>query len=193
MRNKLSLIALLGGMALGGTAWADATPAMLANACAGCHGTNGASVGPTSPIISGMASEYFVNAMAAYKKDEWPSTIMGRIAKGYTDEQIKAMAAFFSKQPFTRAVQKNDAAKAKVGAKLHGELCEKCHEKGGSAGEDAGVLSGQWMPYLDHAMEDYASGKRPMTKKMKKQVDQLLQDHKQSGVDALVNYYGGAK
>ncbi|MBF0092922.1 MAG: c-type cytochrome [Alphaproteobacteria bacterium] len=172
---------------------AEPTPAMLANACAGCHGTNGLSVGPTSPIISGMASEYFVAAMAAYKKGEWPSTIMGRIAKGYSDEQIKAMGDFFAKQPFVRAAQKNDAAKAKTGAKLHEEYCEKCHEKGGSAGEDAGVLAGQWMPYLEHAMEDYTSGKRPMTKKMQKQVDQLVQDHKHAGVEALVNFYGSAK
>lgn len=193
MKNKLSLIALVGGMVLGGAAWADATPSMLANACAGCHGTNGASVGPSSPSIAGVASEYFVNAMSAYKKDEWSSTIMGRIARGYSDEQIKAMGEYFAKQPFSRAAQKNDAAKAKVGAKLHEEYCEKCHEKGGSAGEDAGVLAGQWMPYLDHAMEDYAGGKRPMTKKMKKQVDLLLQDHKQAGVEALVNFYGGAK
>jgi len=36
--------------------------------------------------------------MAAYKSGERPATIMHQIAKGYTDAQIEAMAAFFAAQ-----------------------------------------------------------------------------------------------
>lgn len=194
MRMKASLIMLLGGLVLSGNAWAaDASPTMLANACAGCHGTNGGSVGPSSPTIAGMSTEYFVMAMTAYKKGEWPSTIMTRIAKGYSDSEIKAMGDHFAKQKFVVASQKPDAAKAKVGAKLHGEFCEKCHEDGGAKGDDAGVLAGQWMPYLAQAFEDYESGKRPMSPKMKKKMDEAVATHKKEGMEALVHFYGSAK
>jgi cytochrome subunit of sulfide dehydrogenase len=36
--------------------------------------------------------------MAAYKAGAVPATIMHQIAKGYTDAQIEAMAAFFAAQ-----------------------------------------------------------------------------------------------
>ncbi|MEO5373625.1 MAG: cytochrome c4 [Alphaproteobacteria bacterium] len=198
MRNKTSIMVLLGGLVLGGNAWAQgapaATPAMLANACAGCHGTNGVSVGPSSPTIAGISTEYFVTVMTAYKKAEWPSTIMTRIAKGYSDDEIKAMAEFFAKQKYVAAPnQKADAAKAKAGEKLHKEFCDKCHEKGGASSDDGGILAGQWMPYLTFALEDYESGKRPQPPKMKKEFDVVVQNHKKEGLEALVHFYGSAK
>jgi sulfide dehydrogenase cytochrome subunit len=173
-----------------------ATPSasMLANTCAGCHGTNGSSVGPASPTIAGISTEYFIETMAAYKKAERPSTIMSRIAKGYTEEEIKLMADFFSKQPFVRQPQKHDAAKAGTGKKIHKKYCEKCHEDGGTSSEDdAGILAGQWEPYLRFSMEDFTSGNREMEKKMKKKLEELQADHGDAGVDALMHYYSSFK
>ena len=57
------------------------------------------------------------------------------------------------------------------------------------AEDDAGILAGQWMPYLRHSFEEYSSGQRPMPKKMKPKFDELTKDD----VDALVNYYGSFK
>ena len=62
---------------------------MLADTCAGCHGTDGASAGPASPIIAGMNAECFVDMMEGFRDDSIYSTIMGRIAKGYTDDEIE--------------------------------------------------------------------------------------------------------
>ncbi|MDH5444994.1 MAG: cytochrome c4 [Gammaproteobacteria bacterium] len=169
-----------------------ATPsaAMLANTCAGCHGTNGSSVGPASPTIAGISKDYFIETMQAYKSGERPSTIMTRIAKGYTDEEIKLMAGFFSKQPFVRQSQGFDKNKATTGKKLHKKYCEKCHEKGGrSAEDDAGILAGQWEPYLRFTMEDFNNGSRSMEKKMKKKMQALNKSHGKKGVDALMHYY----
>ncbi len=169
-----------------------ATPsaAMLANTCAGCHGTNGSSVGPASPTIAGISRDYFIETMEAYQKGERPSTIMARIAKGYTNEEIKLMADFFSKQKFIRMTQKYDAQKADTGKKLHKKYCEKCHEKGGrSPKDDAGILAGQWEPYLRFSMLDFTSGDRSMEKKMKKKMEELNKTHGDKGVDALIHYY----
>lgn len=167
---------------------------MLANTCTGCHGTNGSSVGPASPTIAGLSKDYFIESMEAYQKDERPSTIMSRIAKGYTEAEIELMANHFSKQPFIHQAQKHDAKKAKLGKKLHKKYCEKCHEDGGiSSEDDTGILAGQWEPYLRFSMQDYTSGNREMEKKKKERLKKLQKEHGDTGIDALMNYYASRK
>ena len=178
---------------------ADANPGtpsatMLANTCAGCHGTNGSSVGPASPTIAGISPDYFIETMEAYQSGERPSTIMGRIAKGYSEKEIELMADHFSKQPFIRQPQSYDAKAAKLGKRLHKKYCEKCHEDGGRSSEDdAGILAGQWQAYLRFNLQDFTSGKRPMEKKMKKRMDKLDKAHGQAGIDALVHFYASQR
>jgi cytochrome subunit of sulfide dehydrogenase len=69
----------------------------LAAACAGCHGSNGASV-QGMPYLAGQSRAYIVERMHEYRTGKRPSTVMHQIARGYTDEQIEAMAAYFSAQ-----------------------------------------------------------------------------------------------
>ena len=150
------------------------TATMLADTCAGCHGTDGASTGPATPSIAGMSEEYMVESMQAFKSGERPSTVMGRIAKGYSEEEFKLMGGYFAKQPIAKTNQKTDPAQVAAGEKLFGANCEKCHDKKGAlADDDSGILAGQWLPYLQYSMEDFQSGSREMAKKMKKKVDKL--------------------
>lgn len=74
-----------------------ATPSgqMLANTCAGCHGNKGESKG-AAPSINGLSAEQLVQAMQEYRSDKRPGTIMNRVAKGYSDEELKAMADYFA-------------------------------------------------------------------------------------------------
>lgn len=189
--KTISSVLLVGGLALGTSAFAEtASPSLLASTCAGCHGTNGSSVGPASPTIAGITPEYFVDTMTSYKNEERYSTIMGRIAKGYTDEEIKVMADYFAAQPFLRQAQEHDAEMAKTGKKLHKKYCEKCHEDGGVLADEGGILAGQWMPYLRHAMADFQSGAREMPKKMKRKVEDLQAKEGETGLEALTNFYG---
>jgi len=92
----------------------------------------------------------------------------------------------YAGKPFVRAKQKFDPALAAKGKPIHDDLCEKCHEEGGSlASADAGILAGQWTPYMRHAFKTFSSGERPMTKKMKKKYEKL----KDEDIEALINYY----
>ena len=61
---------------------------MLANNCQGCHGTDGASVGPASPTIAGLSKDYFVEVMEGFASGDVKATIMDRIAKGYNKKEI---------------------------------------------------------------------------------------------------------
>jgi sulfide dehydrogenase cytochrome subunit len=167
-----------------------ASGAMLAATCNGCHGPDGASAGPAIPTISGISPDYFTEVMKGFASGEVPSTIMGRIAKGYSEDEVKRLAEFYSKKPWKPAKQTFDAAMAKEGAKLHEKYCEKCHEDGGKkAEEDAAILAGQWKPYLQFTMADFLSGKREMTKKMKKRVEKLIKAKGEKGLHAILEFY----
>jgi len=167
-----------------------ASAGMLADTCFGCHGTDGRSNGPAIPTIAGLSNDYFVETMAGYASGEIPSTIMGRIAKGYSEEEIAAMATFFSAKEFASATQKFDASLVKLGQKIHKKSCEKCHSEGGTeADDDAGRLGGQWSPYVRWTLEDFASGARKAPKKMAKKLKKAIKKHGDKGIHALVQFY----
>ena len=69
----------------------------LAAACANCHGTNGVSA-QGMPNLAGLQRTYLVQQMQDFKTGKRPATIMHQLAKGYTDEHIDALAAYFSAQ-----------------------------------------------------------------------------------------------
>lgn len=166
-----------------------ASAAMLGSHCTGCHGTNGVSAGPASPTIAGISEEFFVETMMAFKAGKRHSTVMGRLAKGYTDDEIKTMAKYFAGKKYQGRAQKADPAKVAKGKNLHKKNCEKCHEEGGRVSEDGGILSGQWMTYLTYQMEDFTSGKTKMPEKMEKKVKTL----NAADIDAIIHYYGSQK
>ncbi len=168
-----------------------ASTTMLANACAGCHGENGASTGPGIPSIGGLSKDYFVESMKNYKSGATPNTIMTRIAKGYEDSEFEQMGDHFSKQKFVAATgQTVDAAAAGKGKKLHKKYCEKCHEEGGAIDADGtGVLKGQWKPYLSAQIAAFMAGDREMGKKMAKKLKKLHKAEGDDGLKAVIEYY----
>ena len=171
-----------------------ASASMLANTCAGCHGTNGVSQGPAAPTIAGLSKDYFIEVMQGFASGEIQSTVMGRMAQGYTEEEIEQIADFYVAKPFVKAVQAFDAGMVDKGAKLHDKYCEKCHAEGGqSAEDDAGVLAGQWTPYTTYQLADFQAGHREAPKKMKKQLEKMLEKEGSAGIDALLNYYASQK
>jgi sulfide dehydrogenase cytochrome subunit len=174
--KKKALVALIGSVFMAGTAQvlADPSASMLANTCASCHGTEGKSVGPASPNLAGMSETYFIDSMTAFKEDRRPGTIMNRIAKGYTESQIEAMAGYFADKPVFKAKVPHDVAMAKAGAKVYDKACSKCHDdKGALPDDDAGILAGQWLPWLQYSMVDFQSGAREMPKKMASELKKL--------------------
>ena len=164
---------------------------MLTNACAACHGTNGSSQGPATPSIAGISLDYFIDSMTAFKEDERPATVMNRIAKGYTEEQVILMAGFFSRQKMQITPQQHDPAMVKAGKDLHDTHCEKCHAKGGTvADDDSGILFGQKTPYLRYTISDILNEERQISRKMFKRLRNIHDKTGQQGIEQLLNYYG---
>lgn len=77
------------------------TPAdivVLAGPCANCHGPDGRSPGQIVSL-AGRPQAVLLQQLQAFKSDNPPpgTTVMNRLAKGYSDEQIAALAGYFSK------------------------------------------------------------------------------------------------
>jgi cytochrome c553 len=69
-----------------------------AAACANCHGTNGQAQPGMEPL-AGKDKTDIAQKMLDFKAGRKPATLMHQIAKGYSDEQIQEIAAYFAAQP----------------------------------------------------------------------------------------------
>jgi len=193
--HKTFKSALMAGVVImtasAGAVAGGASAEMLSDTCFGCHGTDGRSNGPAIPTIAGLSNDYLVEAMNGYASGDIPSTVMGRIAKGYSEEDIARMAKYFSAQEFASATQNFDAKLVRTGKKLHKKYCEKCHSEGGTeASDDAGRLGGQWTSYVRWTIEDFTSGARKASKKMARKLKKVMKQKGDKGIDALVQFYG---
>lgn len=68
---------------------------MLSASCAGCHGPDGRSPGAI-PSISGKDAEFIRTALEEFRSGKRASTVMGRHAKGYTDEELALIADYLA-------------------------------------------------------------------------------------------------
>jgi cytochrome c553 len=73
-------------------------PPAGASSCSGCHAAS-AKVETPVPRIRGRQPAEIVTAMLAFRSGERPSTVMGRIAKGFSDDEIRAIAVWLAAQP----------------------------------------------------------------------------------------------
>ncbi len=71
--------------------------AMLSASCEGCHGTYGRSPGAIPPI-AGKSADYLRETMESFRSGDREGTVMGRHVRGYTEEEIRLIAEYFSQQ-----------------------------------------------------------------------------------------------
>lgn len=172
----------------------------LMNDCNDCHGDNGVSQWSDVPTIAGIDTYSTADALYTFRDEERPcadskyrqgdtsraSTTMCAVTADLSDDDIDALGDAYSELAFVPAVQDFDAALAESGAAIHKKQCDKCHSEGGSNVEDeASILAGQWMTYLENSLTDYLSGDRTQDKKMKEKLDALSADD----VKALLHFY----
>jgi len=97
---KLNTLVLVGALvALSGGAQAQAVDPLQvrswAAACASCHGTQGvAQAGNES--LAGANKDDMLKKLLDFKTGKKPATIMHQLSRGYSDEQLAALASYFS-------------------------------------------------------------------------------------------------
>lgn len=70
--------------------------AAMAQTCAGCHGTDGRLHAAAFMPLAGMPKAQFVQAMRDFRDGKRPSTLMGHVAQGFSNDEIDAMASYFA-------------------------------------------------------------------------------------------------
>src|SRR5262245_31565020 len=83
--------------ALASVVFAAGEPPAGAVACSGCHAVS-ARVATPVPRIIGLDRAVIVKAMQEFRSGQRAATVMDRIAKGFTDDEIQAIAAWYAAQ-----------------------------------------------------------------------------------------------
>ena len=89
--------AAIGFVSIAAAVVASAEPPAGAAACSGCHPTSTRVTSPV-PRLAGRDSAAIVKAMQDFRSGVRTGTVMDRIAKGFTDEEIQAIAAWYATQ-----------------------------------------------------------------------------------------------
>ena len=94
---RRALAAAIGVASIAAAVVASAEPPAGAAACSGCHLASPRVASPV-PRIAGIDRAAIVRAMQDFRSGQRAATVMDRIAKGFTDDEIQAIAAWFATQ-----------------------------------------------------------------------------------------------
>jgi cytochrome c553 len=97
LKRTAVLLAGLFPLAAGSSAAlaADAPPG--ASSCSGCHPVSRSVDTPVKRLVGAKAAD-IVSAVQEFRSGKRPATVMDRIAKGFTDDEIKAIADWYGAQ-----------------------------------------------------------------------------------------------
>ena len=191
--------AVLGALALVAAPMALAGAPDAAESCVGCHGSDGVSQDPNTPTIAGASGFFLENQLFLFqgeerpcvadlfaKVDDAPAADHCALVADWSEDTIVEVAAHYSEQPHQAAEQSVDAGRAEAGAAIHEASCARCHADAGSdPADDAGILAGQWQPYLVRTMTDFREGRRMQPATMEREVKALSD----ADIEALAAYY----
>jgi len=71
---------------------------MAAQSCGACHGTQGKLALESFPALAAMPQAQFIQAMTDFKSGKRASTLMMKVAEGFTAQEIAEMADYFAAQ-----------------------------------------------------------------------------------------------
>ncbi len=152
--------------------------------CAGCHGARGAAVNEAWPNLAGQNAAYIARAVGSFKTGARKDATMSPMAATVADEDVPALAAYFSTMACAAPAGSRGAA---GGAKVR-ELARQCSACHGAAGRPQNPawpsLAGQNATYLSTAMTAFRDGQR--TSPYMSPVARALSD---ADIAALASHY----
>jgi sulfide dehydrogenase cytochrome subunit len=163
---------------------------LLSSGCTGCHGPAGVTAGPAIPSVAGLDKIYLARVMVQFKNDERPSTIMGRIAKGYTDSELRTMAKQFGGLPWSPWPGVTGPDGLNEGREIHDRVCAECHEQEGRYQDrDTPRIAGQAPEYLLLSLLQYRDGQGTMKLPQPDKMLKALQPLSDQQLLSLSRYY----
>ncbi len=140
--------------------------------CATCHGADGGGQAAAGfPRLAGLNAAYLERQLDDFANGSRAKAVMNPIAKALSEDERKALAAYYSKLPIPAAAAKGQAAPADnaLGRQLavHGRWneqvpgCVQCHGPHGvGVGEHFPPLAGQPAAYIANQLKAWRQGTR---------------------------------
>lgn len=148
---------------------ATVAPAIVAHACAACHGRDGNSVDPNVPSLAGQVAPYLERQLIAFKTQR-RTGVMSGIAMGLSDADMHAAASWFAQQvaqanadpwPDSDALRQGAAIYRHGIAAKNVPACASCHALDGSGlPPEFPRLAGQHSNYLERQLRAFRSDSR---------------------------------
>ncbi|MDT8438587.1 MAG: c-type cytochrome [Wenzhouxiangellaceae bacterium] len=107
-----------------------------------------------------------------------------------SEDQRMQLAAYFASLPHEPFEQDIDPARVAAGEALHQARCERCHTENGTEPlDDAAILAGQSIGYLERQLINFRSGDRWQPRMMSRQTDDLSEDE----ILSLAHFYASVR
>jgi cytochrome c553 len=97
MKTSPVVLAIAAIVASSAPLLAASDPPPGAASCSGCH-AHGATAATSIPRLYGRDAGEIVTAMTGFRDGSVPATVMNRIAKGFSDEESRAIAVWLAAQ-----------------------------------------------------------------------------------------------
>ena len=133
--------------------------------CAACHGANGRSDMPGTPVLAGQYSFYAITQLFLFREGRRHNEAMIALAKPMTDTDLRGFSDFIGTLPPVPApapATPPDAARMVKGQALaHQHKCTFCHGADMAGGQQVPRIGGQKEDYLLATLKGFKSGDRP--------------------------------
>ncbi len=170
----------------------------VAEQCNECHGEGGHSETRDIPSIAGFSMLATMDLLDTYRMGlrqartvtlpDGSETNMEDVANALSEADEFAVVIYYANQKWRPHDQPFDANLAMHGAAIHAERCEKCHYEGGrDPSSDLPVSAGQWREYLVAEFDNFDSGRRAMSDKMREKYDTLSAADKRAIIELYVS------
>lgn len=150
------------------TANAPAAPSYaqrFAAQCAACHGANGRSDTPLTPVLAGQPSLYAATQLFLFREGRRGNEAMTAVAKALSDDDLRGFSDFIGTLPPVPApapATPPDATRMARGRALSEQhKCVFCHGPGLGGGQQVPRIAGQHEDYLRESLRGFRSGSRP--------------------------------
>jgi cytochrome c553 len=133
--------------------------------CAACHGANGRSDIPGTPVLAGQHGFYVVTQLFLFREGRRDNPAMTAVAKTLTDNDLRGFSDFIDTLPPVPppppATPTDPARMASGQALAQQHKCVFCHGSDLAGGQQVPRIAGQREEYLRDALRGFKSGKRP--------------------------------
>lgn len=133
--------------------------------CAACHGVNGRSEMPGTPVLAGQHSFYAITQLFLFREGRRNNEAMIALAKPMKDADLRGFSDFIGTLPPVPApapAALPDATRMNKGQALaHEHKCTFCHGADLAGGQQVPRIGGQKEDYLRATLHGFKAGDRP--------------------------------